>query len=241
MKMLLITIISLLALYAYALEPPFSPVVIQELYQLSTLPSLINSSQLLAGLTPAELAAFLASASTSTTNNSQPNPIAKTFPNMTTGTINGSFVVLPLDYSVARAIIPRKYGILKHSIKAVLPFFPEDKYPVNKPHRTYKQRPILTRSNSSFSPLKSTTMSKPPASASLTSVYVTPPLPNPYPQITSPQPVLSIPLPIHRPPGRQLLHLLLHSHALHLFQPNRRGGKRGVRRRCDRGYFRSGA
>lgn len=125
-----IAIISLLALSAYALEPPFSPAVIQEIDQLSTLPSLINSSQLLAGLTPAELAAFLASASTSTTNNSQPNPIAKTFPNMTTGTINGSFVVLPLDYSVARTIIPRKYGILKQSIKTVLPFFPEDKYPL---------------------------------------------------------------------------------------------------------------
>ena len=141
--MLSITIISFLALYAYALEPPFSPAVIQKINQLSTLPSLINASQLLAGLTPAELAAFLASANTSTTNNSQPNPIAKTFPNMTTGTINGSFVVLPLDYNLARTIIPRKYGILKQSIKAVLPFFAEDKYPVNKPHRTRKAAPVF--------------------------------------------------------------------------------------------------
>ena len=140
--MLSITTISLLALYVYALEPPFSPAVIQEIDQLSTLPSLINTSQLLAGLSPAQLAAFLASASTDTTNNSQPNPIAKTFPNMTTGTINGSFVVLPLDYNVARTIIPRKYGILKQSIKANLPFFPEDKYPVRKPNRTHKQAPV---------------------------------------------------------------------------------------------------
>ena len=135
MKMLPLTIISLLALYVYALEPPFPPAVVQELDQLSVLPSLINTDQLLAGLSPAELAAFLASASTDTTNHSQPNPLAKTFPNMTTGTINGSFVVLPLDYSVARTIIPSKYGILKQSIKAILPFFPEDKYPVrNPPH-----------------------------------------------------------------------------------------------------------
>lgn len=120
----------LFALHVCALEPPFAPGVVQELDQLSNIPSLINTDQLLAGISPAELAAFLASASTDTTNNSQPNPIAKTFPNMTTGTINGSFVVLPLDYSVARAIIPTQYGILRQSIKAILPFFPEDKYPV---------------------------------------------------------------------------------------------------------------
>lgn len=102
----------------------------QDLDRLSSLPSLISTDQLLAGINPVELAAFVASASTDNSNNSQQNPITKTFPNMTTGTINGSFVVLPLDYDVARAIIPSIYGILRQSIKAVLPFFPEDKYPV---------------------------------------------------------------------------------------------------------------
>ena len=130
--MLLIIILSLFALHVYALEPPFTPTVVQELNRLSNLPSLISTEQLLAGISPADLAAFLASASTDTTNNSQPNPIARTFPNMTTGTINGSFVVLPLDYDVARAIVPSRFGILRQSIKAVLPFFPEDKYPVRK-------------------------------------------------------------------------------------------------------------
>ena len=120
------------ALYVHALlEPPFPPAIIQELNRLGNLPSLISTEQLLAGISPADLAAFLAGAgSTDTTNNSQPNPIARTFPNMTTGTINGSFVVLPLDYDVARAIVPSRFGILKQGIKAVLPFFPEDKYPV---------------------------------------------------------------------------------------------------------------
>lgn len=128
--MLPFTIISLFAFYVCALKPPFPPAVIQELNRLGSLPSLINSNQLLAGLSPAELAAILASVSTDTTNKSQPNPLVKTFPNMTTGTINGSYVVLPPKYSVARAIVPSKYGILRESIKAVLPFFPEDKYPV---------------------------------------------------------------------------------------------------------------
>ena len=130
LNMLPIIILSLFALHVHALEPPFAPAVVQELNRLSNLPSLISTEQLLAGISPADLAAFLASASTDTTNNSQPNPIAQTFPNMTTGTINGSFVVLPLDYGVARAIVPSKFGILRQSIKAVLPFFPEDKYPV---------------------------------------------------------------------------------------------------------------
>ena len=133
--MLPIIISSLFALCLSALEPPFAPAVVQELNRLGNLPSLIGAKQPLAGISPADLAAFLASASTDTTNNSQPSPIAQTFPNMTTGTINGSFVVLPLDYGVARAIVPSKYGILRQSIKAVLPFFPEDKYPVRK-HRS---------------------------------------------------------------------------------------------------------
>lgn len=57
--------------------------------------------------------------------------------------------MLPLDYSVARAIIPNKYGILRQSIKAALPFFPEDKYPVRYPEHI-EAALILTWSCSSF-------------------------------------------------------------------------------------------
>lgn len=149
MKLLFFTVILLLALYICALERPFPPGVVQELKRLSNLPSLINSTQMLAGLTPAELEAFLASISTETTNKSQPNPLANTFPNMTTGTINASYFILPLEYSVARAIIPSKYGILKESINAVLPFFPEHKYPVRRTNPVETQTmPTLTRTGS---------------------------------------------------------------------------------------------
>ena len=141
--MLLIIILPLFALYIYALEPPFAPAVVQELTRLGNLPSLISAEQLLAGISPADLAAFLAGASTDTTNDSQPNPIARTFPNMTTGTINGSFVVLPLDYGVARAIVPSRFGILRRSIKAVLPFFPEDKYPVRENFRVFVKQTLI--------------------------------------------------------------------------------------------------
>ena len=165
MKMLLFTIISLFVFYVCALEPPFSSRVVQELNRLSLLPSLINSTQLLAGLTPAELAAFLASVSTETTNNSQPNPLAFTFPNMTTGTINASYVILPLEYNAARAIIPSKYGILSESIKAVLPFFPKDKYPVRKHSLETQTLSVLTRTPSLCFPPRSTTTSRPRAFA----------------------------------------------------------------------------
>lgn len=46
------------------------------------------------------------------TPQSAPNPIASTFPNSATGTINATISVLPVPYAVARAIIPANYAIL---------------------------------------------------------------------------------------------------------------------------------
>ncbi|KAF6222231.1 hypothetical protein HO133_001317 [Letharia lupina] len=66
--MLPISIISLLAFYVCALEPPFPQAVVQGMAQLSYLPSLINTSQSFTEISPAELAAFLTSASTDTTD-----------------------------------------------------------------------------------------------------------------------------------------------------------------------------
>lgn len=110
------------------MEPPFSSEVLQEINALSVLPLLVNTSQLLAGIDPAALTSIPNNGIN--TMNSQPNPIAHTFPNLTTGTINSSTVVLPIDYKLARSIVPIKYEILKNSIKKVLPWFPHDKYPV---------------------------------------------------------------------------------------------------------------
>ena len=66
--MLPIIVLSLSALHVWTLEPPFSPAVAQKLDRLSNLPSLISADQILAGISPAELAAFLASVGTDTTN-----------------------------------------------------------------------------------------------------------------------------------------------------------------------------
>ena len=108
-------------------ETPFTPETIQKVYRLAGLPSLTKESSLLAGIDPTTLPNFLSNSIN--TPNSQPNPIASTFPNLTTGTINGSYVMIPLDYDVAQRAIP-KYKILKNAIHAILPYFPRDKYPL---------------------------------------------------------------------------------------------------------------
>ncbi|MCJ1284784.1 hypothetical protein MMC26_004120 [Xylographa opegraphella] len=60
---------------------------------------------------------------------SQPNPIAAEYPTLTTGTINGTVAVLPIEYTLARSIIPAQYPIL-NGYKHLLPGFPTDKYPL---------------------------------------------------------------------------------------------------------------
>ena len=111
-------------------EPPFPPDTLQEINRLSNLPSLVSAETLLQAIDPASIEAY--AISNPNTNNSQSNPIAKTFPNDATGTLNGTLAVLPIEYALARSIIPRKYKILKKSIKAALPWFPAGRYPASR-------------------------------------------------------------------------------------------------------------
>lgn len=61
---------------------------------------------------------------------SQPNPVQQQYPNLTTGTINGTIAILPIKYELARQIIPSQYGILVNSYKSLLPSsFSKDMYP----------------------------------------------------------------------------------------------------------------
>ena len=114
--------------WATSIEPPFSPSIVEKINELSVLPSLVNTTTLLASIPPAALDAFLATAQN--TNNTLPNTNATTFLNLTTGVINETLTVLPLDYATARKIIPSQYKILTKSIHAILPWFSADKYPV---------------------------------------------------------------------------------------------------------------
>ncbi|OCL12983.1 hypothetical protein AOQ84DRAFT_385718 [Glonium stellatum] len=63
------------------------------------------------------------------TSQSQPNPIASTYPQNATGTINGTIAVLPIPLSLARQVIPSKYGILTKAYRTLLPQFPPETYP----------------------------------------------------------------------------------------------------------------
>ncbi|MCJ1382166.1 hypothetical protein MMC17_005278 [Xylographa soralifera] len=71
----------------------------------------------------------LSAMSLSCQTQSQPNPIAAEYPTLTTGTINGTVAVLPIEYTLARSIIPPQYPILK-GYKQLLPGFAADKYPL---------------------------------------------------------------------------------------------------------------
>ncbi|KAF2759792.1 hypothetical protein EJ05DRAFT_309841 [Pseudovirgaria hyperparasitica] len=61
---------------------------------------------------------------------SLPNPIATTYPNETTGTINGTHAIIPIDLSAARSLIPPQYGINLYELYALQPDFPRNKYPL---------------------------------------------------------------------------------------------------------------
>lgn len=61
---------------------------------------------------------------------SQPNPIATTYPNNATGTLNGTVAVIPISLDLARSMIPTQYRILEHAYRSLLPSFPEGMYPV---------------------------------------------------------------------------------------------------------------
>lgn len=75
------------------------------------------------------------SLSSPTSVDSAPNPIGTLYPTSVTGTINGTIAVVPIPYSLARAIIPSQYGILKKAYKSALPGFPPNMYPVSNSAR----------------------------------------------------------------------------------------------------------
>lgn len=69
------------------------------------------------------------------TKNTQPNPVAQDFPRLDSAVMNGTYAVIPIDYELARSIIPMKYGILTAGIHSLLPSLPRDQYPVRTiPH-----------------------------------------------------------------------------------------------------------
>jgi hypothetical protein len=68
---------------------------------------------------------------------SQPNPIFEQYPDVPTGTVNGTTLIIPIDLTLARSIIPSQYPILTNAYRSLLVDFPQDKYPV-------RMSPIMT-------------------------------------------------------------------------------------------------
>lgn len=80
------------------------------------------------------LAAGLAASTTQATllcqPQSQPNPIAVQYPHLTTGTVNGTVAIIQVPLSFARSIVPAEYPLLTAQVKSLLPWFPDDMFPM---------------------------------------------------------------------------------------------------------------
>jgi DNA-binding transcriptional regulator YdaS (Cro superfamily) len=61
---------------------------------------------------------------------SQNNPISTKFTTQLTGTINSTIVVVPVNLTQARAIIPSQYPILTKQYQQWIPNLAADQYPV---------------------------------------------------------------------------------------------------------------
>jgi len=60
---------------------------------------------------------------------SQPNPIASQYPNNVAGTKNETISVIPIEYTLARQLVPAQWPILK-GYASLLPGFPAGMYPL---------------------------------------------------------------------------------------------------------------
>ena len=65
---------------------------------------------------------------------SQNNPISTKFTTQTTGTINSTIIVIPVNYTQARAVIPSQYPILTKQYQQWMPNLGDDQYPVRILH-----------------------------------------------------------------------------------------------------------
>jgi hypothetical protein len=92
---------------------------------------MVSSAHLFLG-TAGQLALALAlaqSIQTCTTSDAE-NTIASNFLNDVSGALNATYAIVPIDYSLARSIIPSEYGILNGQMKKALPALPEGTFPV---------------------------------------------------------------------------------------------------------------
>lgn len=68
-------------------------------------------------------------AQSANTSVDQPNPIAQTYPDLISGNLNGTTMIIPIDIALAQSLVP-DYPILESSYSSLLPSFPKGMYPL---------------------------------------------------------------------------------------------------------------
>ncbi|OTB01753.1 hypothetical protein M426DRAFT_63457 [Hypoxylon sp. CI-4A] len=59
-----------------------------------------------------------------------PNQHSQQYPDLATGILNGTTLIVPISLQTARQIIPAEYGIIEDAYRALLPSFPDGMYPM---------------------------------------------------------------------------------------------------------------
>ncbi|KAI1848672.1 hypothetical protein JX265_005701 [Neoarthrinium moseri] len=72
----------------------------------------------------------MSSAQSASASLDQPNPIAAQYPDLVSGTLNGTTMIVPIALELARQLIPGGYAILEQSFRSLLPSFPAGMYPM---------------------------------------------------------------------------------------------------------------
>ncbi|KAK9425933.1 hypothetical protein SUNI508_12734 [Seiridium unicorne] len=82
----------------------------------------------------------------------QPNPIAAQYPDVVSGNLNGTTMIVPIALALAQSLVPQ-YSILEASYRSLLPSFPEGAYPlmVSTKHDHDLQVPAYNLTSPDFS------------------------------------------------------------------------------------------
>jgi hypothetical protein len=91
--------------------------------------STLIRSLAVAGLLLASRQFVTSSATDVCTSADQPNPIAALYPDLISGTLNGTTMIIPIDLTLAQSLVP-EHAILESSYRSLLPSFPKGMYPL---------------------------------------------------------------------------------------------------------------
>ncbi|KAI0835136.1 hypothetical protein F5Y06DRAFT_139584 [Hypoxylon sp. FL0890] len=59
-----------------------------------------------------------------------PNELARKYPELVSGNLNGTTLIVPISLETARQVIPKEYGIVEKAYRELLPSFPAGMYPM---------------------------------------------------------------------------------------------------------------